>query len=169
MDNLPKRKSLRLKHYDYSQQGLYFVTICCQKHSCYYGSIKNDTMQLNHAGIMIEKWTLKIPEKFTNLMVHDYVIMPNHFHCVIGIDGIQTAIAHTGATLASVVQWFKTMTTNDYIKNVKSDNWQRFDKKLWQRSFHEHVIRNQQSHEMIVDYIKYNPQKWADDKYYQPN
>ncbi|MCF6319165.1 MAG: transposase [Proteobacteria bacterium] len=169
MDKLPKRKQMRLKHYDYSQQGLYFVTICCQNHSCYYGSIKDDSMQLNHAGMMIEKWYLKIPRKFTNFSIRDYVIMPNHFHCVLEIIQSETAVANTGATIPSVVQWFKTMTTNDYIKNVKTKNWQRFDKKLWQRSYYEHVIRSETSHQKIVDYIQYNPQKWTEDKYYKPN
>lgn len=174
MDNLPKRKRLRLKYYDYAQSGLYFLTICSQHHYCYFGTISNDKMQLNDAGMMIEKWYFKIPEKFTNFSIHDYVIMPNHFHCIVEIlnTGKTVAhmgetVAHMGATLPSVVQWFKTMTTNDYIKNVKTNNWQRFNKKLWQRSYYEHIIRTEQAHQKIVDYIQYNPQKWMDDKYYQ--
>ncbi len=167
MDNLPKRKRLRLKHYDYSQQGLYFLTICCQHHFCYFGSISNNEMQLNDAGLMIAKWYSKIPDKFTNFAIHDYVVMPNHFHCILEIGQSETTVGHLNPTLPSVVQWFKTMTSNDYIKNVKTNNWQRFNKKLWQRSYYEHVIRNEQNHEKIVDYIQYNPQKWENDKYYQ--
>ncbi len=167
MDTLPQRKRLRLKHYDYSTQGLYFLTVCCRNHICYFGSIAKDKMQLNDAGLIIEKWYLKIPEKFTNLAIHDYVIMPNHFHCVLEIMQSQTAVGHAGPSLPDVMQWFKTMTTNDYIKNVKTNNWQRFDKRLWQRSYFEHVVRTEQNHQTIVDYIKYNPQKWADDKYYK--
>ncbi len=70
---------------------------------------------------------------------------------------------HIGSPLHSVVQWFKTMTTNDYIRNVKSNNWQRFDEKLWQRNYWEHIIRNEKSHLKISEYIKNNPQNWEED------
>ncbi len=76
MDKSPKRKRLRLKYYDYSGQGLYFLTLCCQNHNCYFGSINNDIMQLNNAGFMIEKWYMKIPEKFSTFTI---VLKPFHF------------------------------------------------------------------------------------------
>jgi REP element-mobilizing transposase RayT len=69
-----------------------------------------------------------------------------------------------GTSLHSVIQWFKTMTTNEYIRNVKSNNWQRFDGKLWQRNYWEHIIRNDKSHERISEYIKNNPLNWEKDK-----
>ena len=88
--------------------------------------------------------------------------MPNHFHCIVELKG-----RHADLPLHEIVQWFKTMTTNDYIRNVKLNNWTRFNGKLWQRNYYEHIIRDEKSHNTIVEYIKYNPEKWCDDKYFQ--
>ncbi|TYC18082.1 hypothetical protein ES677_01505 [Bizionia gelidisalsuginis] len=78
-----KRKSIRLKGYDYSQAGLYFVTICCQNRTHFYGEIINGEMKLNTAGKMIYKWYYELENKFTDIKCNDMVIMPNHFHCII--------------------------------------------------------------------------------------
>jgi len=74
--------------------------------------------------------------------------------------------AHTGAPLHEIVQWFKTMTTNEYIKNVKQNYWQPFEQKLWQRNYHEHIIRNESAYLKIADYVQTNPQHWQDDCYF---
>ncbi len=107
--------------------------------------------------------------------------MPNHLHGIIQIDtGLSTNPgqyqeiqnhlgAHTGAPLHQVVQWFKTMTTTEYIRNVKTRDWPRFDKRLWQRNYYEHIIRSEQSYAKIADYIEGNPSKWQSDKYFQKN
>jgi len=73
---------------------------------------------------------------------------------------------HMGSPLHAVVQWFKTMTTNEYIRGVKTLGWQRFDKKLWQRNYWEHIIRDEQSYQRIANYIINNPIKWQNDKFY---
>jgi putative transposase len=71
-----------------------------------------------------------------------------------------------GSPIPQVVQWFKTMTTNEYIRGVKTLEWQPFDGKLWQRNYYEHIIRNQQSYQRISEYIKNNPIKWKNDTFY---
>ena len=71
-----------------------------------------------------------------------------------------------GSPLYRVVQWFKTMTTNEYIRGVKSMGWQPFNGKLWQRNYYEHIIRNEQSHKAIADYIVNNPAKWQEDQFH---
>ena len=73
---------------------------------------------------------------------------------------------HVGSPLYRVVQWFKTMTTNEYIRGVKNNNWKRFNGKLWQRNYYEHIIRNEQSYHNITKYIKNNPAKWRDDNFH---
>ena len=70
---------------------------------------------------------------------------------------------HDTNKLSSIIQWFKTMTTNAYIKGVKGNGWQPFYKRLWQRDYYEHIIRNDHEHEMIANYIKTNPQRWIED------
>ena len=71
---------------------------------------------------------------------------------------------HVGSPLYWVVQWFKTMTTNEYIRNVKQNNWRTFDKKLWQRNYWEHIIRNENEYQRIAQYIIDNPKKWDMDR-----
>ena len=80
---LHHRKSIRLKGHDYSQKGLYFITICCHEKKHLFGKIINEKMILNDAGIYAKKCWLEIPSHFTNVILHEYVIMPNHIHGII--------------------------------------------------------------------------------------
>ena len=233
------RRSIRLKGYDYSQAGAYFITICVKDKKCLFGHVENKKMILNDAGIMIDKWWQKIPEKFPDIELDVYQIMPNHFHAIIINTGagvvranpcvrpdtnIQTdtisnmdpeidtnnTIApntgqthgsdsestpdtasgqthgaapsggdatilgehddalgeHLGSPLHRIVQWFKTMSTNEYIRGVKSLNWAPFNGKLFQRNYYEHIIRNERAYHNISNYIINNPAKWDDDKFF---
>jgi len=210
------RRSVRLRGYDYSQAGLYFITICTQNRLCLFGEIKNGEIILNDAGIMIDKWWNELKHKYRNIKLHEQIIMPNHLHGIIQIinetgsvgadlrvcpdsdlrvcpdDTWQTSktgqshrIAptgteksgeralgeralgeHIGSPLHAMIQWFKTMTTNEYIRGVKNNDWPRFNKKLWQRNYYEHIIRNEKSCYQISEYVQTNPVKWQDDKYY---
>lgn len=76
------RKSIRLKGYDYSQAGLYFITICTQNRACLFGEIIGGEMVLNDASEMIEHWYYELENKFDDVECHAMVIMPNHFHCM---------------------------------------------------------------------------------------
>jgi len=156
------RKSIRLKGYDYAKAGLYFVTICVQNKQCIFGNIYNDSMHLNKAGEMIEKWYKELENKFNDIKCYDFVIMPNHIHVIIKNESSE----HTGSPLHEVIKWLKTMTTNEYIRHVKSDNWLPFDGKLWQRNYYEHIIRDQESYNEISYYIKTNPSQWNQDQLY---
>ena len=221
------RRSIRLKGYDYSQAGLYFVTICVQKRKCLFGKIVGTDLRvcpemiLNDAGKMVEKWYYVLEQKFPDIKCHQMMIMPNHFHCIIenvgaiganlrvrpitndsdkhinnhpdihinnhpdiyinndsnkyinnhpdkyiNNDSNKTEGEHIGSPLYRVVQWFKTMTTNEYIRGVKNLGWQPFDGKLWQRNYYEHIIRNEKSYHNITNYIINNPAKWAEDTFY---
>lgn len=82
------RRSIRLKGYDYSQAGLYFITICSQNRICRFGEIVTATMILNHAGKMVDDEWLALVDRFPNIVLHEYIIMPNHFHCILEIVGV---------------------------------------------------------------------------------
>jgi REP element-mobilizing transposase RayT len=216
--NKHHRKSIRLKGYDYSQVGLYFITICCQNRAHLFGTVINKQMILNDAGKMIEKWYVELENKFSDIKCHEMIVMPNHIHFIIenvgsvgadlrvcpnnsdktatdktatdktatdktATDLYKTNISetdlsvadksvseilgeHVGSPLHRVIQWFKTMTTNEYIRGVKNNNWQPFDGKLWQRNYWEHIIRNDKSYQKISEYIINNPSKWNDDTFY---
>lgn len=179
------RRSIRLPEYDYSCEGFYFVTICVHERRPLFGHIDDGVMHLNDAGRMVEKWYYQCAEHFPDIECMDMVIMPNHFHCIwrnmgddidnpVGADRcvrpgneIQKG-EHTGSPLHRVVQWFKTMTTNEYIRGVKQSGWSPFSSRLWQRNYYEHIIRNQRSFDEIVMYIHDNPIHWADDTLYVP-
>jgi len=170
------RNSIRLKGYDYSQVGLYFITICTQYKECLFGNIKHDEMILNNAGLMVENEWLGLKKRYFHIELHEYVVMPNHFHGVIQIlENGQLEILRQGdsgqpqgiaPTVGDIVGAFKSLVTDKYIHNVKQNNWQRFDGKLWQRNYYEHIIRDEKSYLQIVEYIKTNPIKWHDDTYH---
>ena len=172
------RRSIRLKGYDYSQPGAYFVTICTQDHECLFGIVENGRMVLNDAGKMIEKWMGVLESKFPDIHCEPYIVMPNHVHLNIhnvGADpcvcpdktGEQTGQGeHAGSPLPRVVQWFKTMTTNEYIRGVKQNHFPEFSGRLWQRNYYEHIIRNDEKLNRIREHIIYNHEKW---EYYREN
>ncbi|MEZ4914307.1 MAG: transposase [Chitinophagales bacterium] len=315
------RRSIRLKGYDYSQSGFYFITICCQHRAMMFGEIKAGKMYPNEAGKMIAKWYYALESKFPDIRCREMVVMPNHFHCIIeniGIRNVPAAVnggagadqrvcpnnenvcpnnenvcpdnenvqpnnknvcpnnenvcpnnenvcpnnenvcpnnknvqpnnknvcpnnenvcpnnenvcpnnenvqpdnenvcpnneqhindtgehindtgehindtgehindtgehindtgehindtgehindrgEHVGSPLSGVVQWFKTMTTNEYIRGVKNLGWQRFDGKLWQRNYWERIVRNKRALHNIARYIINNPANWRED------
>ena len=177
--NINNRRSIRLTGYDYSQSGMYFITICNQDKDCLYGEIMKGEMILNDAGNMINKWWNKIPEKFNDFELDTYQIMPNHFHAIIINNttvGANPCVRPEQPnpsldskkidSLSDIVQWFKTMTTNEYIKGVKTLEWTPFNGKLWQRNYYDNVIRDEKSYEKITDYITNNPYYWEEDRFF---
>lgn len=162
--NLPQRKTIRLQHYDYAQNGLYFITICIQDRLCLLGDIIENNIQISPQGKMIERHYLALTKKFPTIKCLDYVIMPNHIHFVIQIENND---GESAFSLFDVIQHFKSITTTEYIKQVKLNNWQPFHRKLWQRSYYEHIIRDEKDYLQIAEYIEYNPLNWALDKLYR--
>lgn len=206
------RRSIRRKGHDYSKPCLYFITICCQDKIFLFGNVKNGIMILNAAGEMIEKWYLALESKFPDIKCHEFVVMPNHFHCIIENVGenrnltdntlseIGTYISadqkfenisvlgadqcvcppnnhnnnipinlgiegeHIGSPLHRVVQWFKTMSTNEYIRGVKTMGWPPFNRKIWQRNYFELIIYDEPAYQRISKYIRNNPAKWSEKK-----
>lgn len=168
------RRSVRLKGYDYTQAGAYFVTIVTQGRECLFGEVVHGEMWLNDAGRMVEKWWLELNRKFSAVDTDEYVVMPNHIHGVI-------VIAHVGATLVvaqaqdragtrpaptlgDVVGAFKSLATHEYIVGIKQRGWPSFAGKLWQRNYHEHIIRDESTLHRIREYIVNNPLQWAVDR-----
>ncbi len=139
------RKSIRLKEYDYSSAGAYFVTICLQNRMPLF---KN-----SDASEIIKVWLKKIEENNPIITVDCYVIMPDHIHFILFIrkSGV--------VNLSDLICWFKTMTTNEYIKGVKENRLDPFEKRLWQRGYYEHIIRNTEDLNEKRKYIAENPVK----------
>ncbi len=163
---LPKRKSMRLKGYDYSQNGAYFVTICTHNRECLFGEIvgANLCVRPNDPHIIIEKHIIELENKYKNVVINKYIIMPNHIHFILSINN-KTG-EHIGSPLHEMIQWFKTQTTNEYIRGVKNNMFPPFDKHIWQRGYYEHIIRNETSYNEIWNYIDNNILSWEQDKLY---
>lgn len=184
------RRSIRLCGYDYSRNGMYFVTICTQDRLRLFGDIADGEMKLNDAGRMVRAIWDEIPAHYYGIEIDQFTVMPNHIHGIIKlvvagprachfsthacpdgiaqpqIEGQPQGVAPTGLSLPDVVHRFKTMTTKKYTDGVKQNGWQPFPAKLWQRNYYEHIIRDGASYSKIAEYIQTNPQRWTEDVYY---
>ena len=154
--NRHHRRSIRLRDYDYGQTGAYFVTICTQN--------REFLLEPTLVSRMITRWWEEMPLKFPIVSLDAFVLMPNHIHGIIVID--QTLAGMDQVKLGQIIQWFKTMTTNEYIKGVKELGWRPFQGRVWQRNYYEHVIRNDRELQAIRLYIEANPDNWEADEYY---
>ena len=150
----PKRKSIRLQNYDYSQNGAYFITICTYHSFPYFGNVGSMTI----AKQMIVFALKKTLAQYDGITCPKMVIMPNHLHAVILIDR-----AHTGCapTLMDVIQSFKRYSTVLYCRLVHQGLAKPFDKHLWQRSFYDRVIRDDEEYTAVLKYLDENPLKWT--------
>ncbi len=223
------RRSIRLKGYDYSQAGAYFITIVAQDRMHLFGEVINGEMQLNAAGRMILAEWEALPQRFSTIELDAFIIMPNHVHGIIVIIGTNKIAAGVGAnvganvgagvtadvgaglvpapnnitpptvgattdgptvgattdgptvgattdgptvgattrvapTVGDIVGAFKSITTVSYIRGVKQCGWPPFPRRLWQRNYYEHIIRNDESLNRIRRYIADNPARWALDR-----
>ena len=164
MENkLPQRKHPRLKEYDYSTAGAYFVTICTQDKKCLLSHIVGRGLapaenRYTRYGQIAEEQLLQIEKRFPGVRVDQYVIMPNHIHSIFFMEE-DTAGASPRPTVMDVVCAYKSLTTRA-CKQVQPIE------KLFQTSFYEHVIRGQADYDEIAKYICENPAKWQLDKLY---
>jgi REP element-mobilizing transposase RayT len=173
---------MRLAGFDYAEHGAYFVTICTEHRLPLFGSIADDLTRLNAAGEMVERWWGELPNKFPRVEIDAFVVMPNHVHGLLFINGGDVVLnepeapheegGHTGpplqvsdAPLPRVMQWFKTMTTNAYFAGVRDGGWAAISGKLWQRGYYDHIVRRDEELNDIRQYIIDNPRKWSEDEH----
>lgn len=150
------RHSIRLHGYDYSQEGLYFVTICVNNRICLFGEIVDNKMIKNGIGeIVFDCWN-RIPHHFPNVELHEFCVMPNHLHGIIEI--IESA--NVGAKNLLPLQKGTCKTIGSIVRGFKIGVTKQIGKSVWQRNYYEHVIRNEQSYNEIVEYIENNPTNW---------
>ncbi|MEE4195845.1 MAG: transposase [Anaerolineae bacterium] len=155
--DLPDRKHNRLPEYDYSLAGLYFVTFCTLHREHLLSEIKLNRVHLKKCGeICLEIWK-SLPERFSTVTLDEFVIMPNHIHGIIMLDNSPDT-----ETLSSVIGAFKSLVARKYYIWYR-DEFGTDTGKIWQRSFHDHVIRNQRALDAIRKYIRLNPVNWEKD------
>ena len=158
----PSRKLQRLKHYDYSENGAYFVTVCANQHRSIFsriypinqqGMFRNRHTEL---GDIAEATLLEMQQRFPGITIDKYVIMPNHIHAIICIEQVSSS---KKATLSDVLCAFKSLTTRACKKASSIDV-------VFQKSFYDHIIRDDAEYQRIWQYIDTNPARWRDDCYY---
>ncbi|MBR6503112.1 MAG: transposase [Clostridia bacterium] len=147
---LPKRKPTRLKDYDYSQNGYYFITICTKEKQKILCNIVGDDAHIvpKEYGQTVEKYLC------SENQIEKYVIMPNHIHMIIKIDSGTMWASSPTKSVSNIIRSFKTLVTKE------------IGKPIFQRSFHDHIIRGEQDYKEIWSYIDSNPMRWKEDKFY---
>lgn len=157
-------KSIRLKGYDYSQPGGYFITVCTTNKQCVLGNISNDQAELNQFGRAVQEEWLKTAAIRPYVELDAFVVMPNHFHGILLIAEDSGATQRVAATstlrrhsVSSIVGQFKSAST----KSIRRSGLETF---AWQRNFYEHIVRNEEDLAEIREYIVGNPAKWSQDK-----
>lgn len=162
-----RRKNIRLKGYDYSQNGAYFITICTYDHNNHLGAIIGEKSELSNIGIIVQKHWFQITEYYQNVELDEFTIMPNHIH---GIVFILNNICRGEVTspgnyvtklpaLGKIIAYFKYQSTKA-INNTNNTPGYKF----WQRGYYDHIIRNENSLNNIREYIRYNYLKWNQDR-----
>lgn len=170
-----RNNSMRLPDYDYSQSGGYYVTICTHQKAQFLSHIVDGAIKLSDVGQVVLNIWLGLPNHYYHLQLGDFVIMPNHIHAILILIDDEIALADTvGADLSSaptkplkrhniseMIRAFKSYSTLGAKELLEVDTI-----KLWQRGFYDHIIRNEDDHLRIRQYIHDNPLKWESDDYY---
>lgn len=178
---MKKRKSNRLKGYDYSKNNLYFVTNCVKNNLCCLGRVIHVgtgrdlsvhhpeihhpeidfVVELSQYGQIVDERINWLMNQYEYVDIHNYIIMPNHFHFIIEIDSQKVNVQEVKIkSLSSLMGALKTTSSNQ-IHEVGFEDFS------WHRSFHDHIIRDEKAYNTISNYIDLNPKKWFQDKFYK--
>ncbi len=164
--NLPKRKATRLKGYDYSTLGKYFLTVCVKNKIQMLGEIVGcgdfdaPQMKLSKYGQILDKYIKIISEKYSHIKIDKYAIMPNHFHLILSItdcvskNGLSTSAKPYNNEVSKFISLLKRYCNREYGKNI------------WQTSFNDHIIRREKDYQKIWNYIDTNVLRWENDCFY---
>lgn len=170
------RRSIRLRGYDYSQAGAYFVTVCAHDRMCLFGEIADGKMRLNEAGRIVQQCWDQIPEHFHHVELGEFIVMPNHVHGIIVIAETPNVGARHAVPLHAVPlpeKFCKPVPGSipTIVRSFKSAVTKRINElrdtpgaSVWQRNYYEHVIREGESLHRIREYIANNPTQWELDR-----
>ena len=175
---LHNRKLNRLKGFDYSQSGLYFITVCVHCRLIHLCEIINGVVKLKQSGeIVLDCWN-DLPNHYPNCFLHEFVVMPNHIHGIIEInndcygpvgDGRSVVGDGLRPSPTTTCPNIKIHGLSEMVRALKSFSSRRINeisdiKFKWQRSFYDHIIRNKRAYNQITRYIQNNPKRWMEDR-----
>jgi len=168
-----RRESNRLKNFDYAESGWYFVTICTQDREKMFGELQNQKMILNAPGKIVARCWYNLPRHYLNCRLDEFIIMPNHLHGIIAITGDRCVDQPVGTGLKPVPTMTSTASLSEIIRGLKTFSAKQINLirqtsglPVWQRSFYDHIIRNEKEYLTIKKYIYENPLHWLDDRNY---
>ena len=179
-----RRRSIRLKGYDYSQAGAYFITVCAWNKECLFGEIKDGEMLLNEYGEIIMKCWDTIPSHFLHVETDEFIVMPNHMHGIVLVNNCRGEVSPPfsevvafnsktkkapkqggetpplrNITFGQIVAYFKYQSAKQINQNRNTPRVP-----VWQRNYYEHIIRDDRELQAIREYTRYNPLKWDEDE-----
>jgi REP element-mobilizing transposase RayT len=152
MAEIKQRKNLRLHYFDYSSYGMYFITICSKNSEWIFSEVNDNNVFLSQIGKTIENSISSIPKIYENVNIDCFVIMPNHIHIIMEINLNPEA---RKISISNIINQFKGYVTKQIGYSP------------WHKHFHDHIIRDHNEYVKIVDYIKNNPAKWREDRYFE--
>jgi REP element-mobilizing transposase RayT len=162
------RSSVRLKGYDYSRAGAYFITVCAKDRVCLFGDMVGEEMRLNAAGLAAEQCWVAIPEHFPFVELDEFVVMPNHVHGIVFLTNAPTTRNVSVSRMAKITP--KSGSLSVVVRSFKSAITKRINElraspgvPVWQYNYYEHIIRDEESLDRIRQYIADNPAQWAMD------
>lgn len=183
MSRMPARKALRLSDYDYSRNGVYFLTICTHNRVCCLSDVgahhdapgpAQTVISLTAMGSVVERTLLDLPVRYPHIRLIKYVIMPNHVHLLLEIHQTErrahrdaplrngkTNVGQKRSDLAKIIGFMKMNATKEIRKTYPGFP-------LWQSRYYDHIVRNEADFLRILKYIETNPAKWAEDRYFIP-
>ena len=175
MPQLKQRKLNRFKDHGYALNGYYFVTICSKNREDIFGQYKRpvgaalvparNNIQLSIIGQIIDNQLNNLSNQYDNVVLDQYIIMPNHIHGILIIqnnDICKRARTSGAPTLSTIIRSFKSKSSMAYLNHLKQNNEYK-PVNIWQRSFYDHIIRTNNSLDAIRQYIANNPENWEND------
>ncbi|MCE2681742.1 MAG: transposase [Flavobacteriia bacterium] len=183
--NLPNRRSIRLKNYDYSQKGSYFITIVTQNRKHLFGKIEDGKMILSSVGKIVEDEWMNTIQLRPNVVLGEFIIMPDHMHMIVTIitqiekkeneEWIHSNPKSPSHTIGAIIRGFKGASTKKINLFLNSRSGELpfapaapaapfAPNKIFQRNYYEHIIRNQRDYHRIEKYIIDNPRNWKKKK-----
>ena len=159
----PRRTHPRLKDFDYSQSGAYFLTVCTREKQPLFGSVGRDDLgapctNLSNLGAIVERYIRSIPDAYSNVVLEKYVVMPNHIHLLLRVTGPAGGAPGSSRPTQLVPRM---------IAALKRFINREAGRQLWQSSYYDHVIRNEEDFLRTWAYMDENPAKWAEDAYHR--
>ncbi len=158
------RRSIRLRGYDYSQCGLYFVTLCIQHRAWMLGQVTDGIFLPSASGRIVQNGIETLSFEHPDIAIECWVIMPNHIHFILEIKArSENPISEKPIALGEFIRQFKYDTTKqiNQLRNTPSV-------KVWQRNYYERIIRDDRAHRTIANYIDQNPKRWTIDTFRIP-